>query len=118
MRKFEVLAKTHMRYVGAAAHINVLVVVINAYVFGIARNVFIQNSQLIRLIAFLKDLVSLIPSTVILDHLIVGLSQIMHLFIQSIEILCRKLMIGVDVIIKTVVNHRTYGHLGIGPKLF
>ena len=102
---------------GAAAHVGVLVVVVDAYRLVVPVDVLLEDAELVRLVPLLEDLVGPVPVHDFLPHLVVGLGKLVHALVEGLEILGGELVVDVDVIVEAIVDHRADGHLGLRPEL-
>ncbi|MNC26703.1 hypothetical protein D3C75_748450 [compost metagenome] len=114
--QLEMVAVTHVRHVGAATHVDVLFVMIETGLV-ITGDVLIQDLDLVGLAAGLEHVARLLPGDLLLDDVVILGGQRQHALFQGSQIFIGQGAVEINVVVKTVVDHRTYGHLGLGPEL-
>ena len=114
--KLEMLAEPHVGHMRAAAHVDVLEVVIESRMI-IPADVLLEDLHLVGFIAGLEDIVGLLPGNLFLYDVVFLGSELVHALLKVLQLLVGERVINVDIIIEAVLDHRADCHLGIGIKL-
>ena len=114
--KLEMLAEPHVGHMRAAAHVDVLEVVIKAGMIILA-DVLLKDLHLVRLVSCLEDIVGLLPGNLLLYDVVLLGSELMHALLKLLQLLVREGVIDVDIVVEAVVDNRADCHLGLRIKL-
>ncbi len=114
--ELERLEEARVRHVRAAAHVHVFKVVVHAHRGDVRRHVFNQ-AQLVVLAAGLEDFDHFRAWRHLLDDVVVLRNQFAHALFDGGHVIRRERALGVDVVIKTLGDHRADDHLHIRVQL-
>ena len=115
--QLEVMTEAHIRYVRAAAHIDIFFMMIQTRLI-IMSNVFVKNRNFIGFAALHEGFTRFVPADFLLDNIVVFLGELMHTFFERVDIFLSQGVVEVYVIVEAIINNRTDSHFGVGPQLF
>ena len=109
LRELEDLEETRVRHVRAAAHVDVLLVVVQAH--GLLVGHVLHQPQLVVLAAGLEHLDDLVARRHLLDHVVVLRDQLAHARLDRLHVLGREGALVGNVVVEALVDHRADHHL-------
>ena len=115
--QFEVMAEAHVRHVRPAAHVDVFLVMIQARLV-IMSNVLIKNRDFIALATLHEGFTRFVPADFLLNDVIVGFGELVHTFLERVDIFLGQGVVKVNVVVEAVVDNRADRHFGVWPQLF
>ena len=115
--QFKMMAETHVRHVGATAHINIFFMMIKPWPIIMA-DVLIKNSDFVAFTALNKGFARFIPAYFLLDNIVILFSQLMHTLFKLVDIFLSQRVVKINVIVKAIIDHRANRHFGVRPQLF
>ena len=99
----------------SAAHVDILLMMIQPHFLHFGH--IINQAQFVFFTALLKCFNGFGAGSHYLNDIIILINQLFHPRFNSGNIIGCKWFIGSDIVIKTVFNHRTNNHFGVGIKL-